>query len=700
MLNKKLITMKTNSIKSTIVLLFSIISALFICGCNEKVQNAPDRYNFQRALDVFENNNTEEVIQFCEKDLEENPKDARTLAMLAAAYHVQNHNGEALEIIDRAVNLWSGIAGYKVVNPYYLRGNILLELEDTIMALKDFEQALRISDENNKWKIIEDQMEIYYAQQDYEKLSEIAQKSIKKNRSHVMSYFYLAMIAIEEKRYNDAFDYADKIEKLDKEKLSHAQYIRALASRRKGDYEVAANNIVELLQSEGGNNTGFSMMIEMTDSMKQFDAMKNRLEIQVENDPNEDYWYYCLGTLYDKKNAFVSAIENFKKSAELDADAITYERIMFCYSSLGDFKNALRYADKALLIDSAALNVIRVKSELLMLEGRQNESLKCANELVSLDPLSYVVYENRADLYQFAGKIDEAIKDYGKAISLFPEDSYNLIQRGKLLLKQGLVNKANADFKKVLVTDSVPDEFSSAQYAYYYLKEIKKAQKHMNKILAKDSSAGTYYDAACLYSLLNDTIISIKYLRQAFEKGYRQFRHIEMDADLDNVRNSNSFKSLLREYIQKGIAEETTLDSVVRWEAKQVTSEVPFLREGGVCKVKCKINGLPLHFIFDTGATDVTLSMVEATFMMKNGYLSKQDVTGTGHYMDANGNVSIGTVINLKNVNFGDFTLNNIRASVVQNQKAPLLLGQSVLVRLGKIEIDNSKCVLKITKND
>lgn len=692
--------MKTELIKSTIVLLFSVVCALFMCGCNEKVQNAPDRYNYQRALDAFENNDIEEAIQFCEKDLEENPKDARTLAMLAAAYHVQDHNGEALEIIDKAVNLWSGIAGEKIVNPYYLRGNILLELEDTIQALKDFEQALRISDENNKWKIIEDQMEVYYAQEDYEKLKETAQNSIKKNRSHIMSYFYLAMIAIEEKMYNDAFDYADKIEKLDKEKISHAQYIRALASRRKGDYEVTANNIVELLQSEGGNNTGFSMMIEMTDSMNQFDAMKNRLEIQVEKDPNEDYWYYCLGSLYDKKNAFASAIDYFKKSAELDADAIIYERIMFCYSSLGDYKNALRYADKALLIDSAALNIIRVKSELLMVEGHQNESLKCASELVSLDPLSYEVYENRADLYQFAGKIDEAIKDYGKAISLSPESSYDRIQRGKLLLKQGLVNKANADFKKVLVTDSVPDEFSNAQYAYYYLKEFKKAKKHMAKIMAKDSSAGTYYDAACLYSLLNDTIISMKHLRQAFEKGYRQFIHIEMDADLNNIRNLDSFKSLLKEYIQKGIDEETSIEPVIKVESKQVTSEVPFSREGSVCKVKCKINGLPLHFIFDTGASDVTLSMVEATFMMKNGYLSKKDVTGTGHYMDANGNVSVGTVINLKNVNFGDFTLNNIRASVVQNQKAPLLLGQSVLGRLGKIEIDNKNSVIKITQSE
>lgn len=82
---------------------------------------------------------------------------------------------------------------------------------------------------------------------------------------------------------------------------------------------------------------------------------------------------------------------------------------------------------------------------------------------------------------------------------------------------------------------------------------------------------------------------------------------------------------------------------------------------------------------------------------MKNGYLSSKDVVGNQRYVDANGEVSVGTVINLKDVNFGGLNLTNVRASVVRNQKAPLLLGQSVLSRLGKIEIDNSKNILKIT---
>lgn len=83
--------------------------------------------------------------------------------------------------------------------------------------------------------------------------------------------------------------------------------------------------------------------------------------------------------------------------------------------------------------------------------------------------------------------------------------------------------------------------------------------------------------------------------------------------------------------------------------------------------------------------------------MLKNDYLRPSDITGKQNYMNANGDITEGTVINLRKVNFGGLELTNIKASVVKKQSAPLLLGQSVLSRLGRIEIDNASKVLKIT---
>ncbi len=126
--------------------------------------------------------------------------------------------------------------------------------------------------------------------------------------------------------------------------------------------------------------------------------------------------------------------------------------------------------------------------------------------------------------------------------------------------------------------------------------------------------------------------------------------------------------------------------------------EVPYTRESGVTAVKCDINGLPLKFIFDTGASDVTLSNVEAMFMLKNNYLKPSDFAGKQYYSTATGDINEGSVVMLRNINFGGLTLDNVRASVVHNQKAPLLLGQSVLQRLGRIEIDNAKQAIRITQ--
>lgn len=187
------------------------------------------------------------------------------------------------------------------------------------------------------------------------------------------------------------------------------------------------------------------------------------------------------------------------------------------------------------------------------------------------------------------------------------------------------------------------------------------------------------------------------------EKGYNNAFHIQRDYDMDFLRDTKEFADTIAKYFSTANVTFEEVDDIGEWEEadkaeqkREMISEIPFTKEGGVCNVKCKINDLPLYFVFDTGASTVSLSMVEATFMMKNGYLSDKDVIGSQRFSDANGNVSEGTIINLRKVQFGDLELDNIRASVVRNQKAPLLLGQTVLSRAGKIEIDNEKRVVRV----
>ena len=125
-------------------------------------------------------------------------------------------------------------------------------------------------------------------------------------------------------------------------------------------------------------------------------------------------------------------------------------------------------------------------------------------------------------------------------------------------------------------------------------------------------------------------------------------------------------------------------------------TELPFTQQGGVNRVQCSINGLPLYFIFDTGATDVSISSVEASFMLKNGYLTNADFVGKQNYVTATGEIHEGTIINLREVRVGDVVLRDIKASVIKNQSAPLLLGQSCFRRFGTVEVDNNAQVIRL----
>lgn len=126
---------------------------------------------------------------------------------------------------------------------------------------------------------------------------------------------------------------------------------------------------------------------------------------------------------------------------------------------------------------------------------------------------------------------------------------------------------------------------------------------------------------------------------------------------------------------------------------------VQMTRLNGVSVIPCKVNGLSLNFIYDTGASDVSISLVEAGFMLKNGYLTESDFIGSQNYSDANGDIEEGVTINLRSIIIGGLLIKDIQATIVKNTKAPLLLGQSALSKLGIVQQDFVKNTLTIYTN-
>ena len=115
---------------------------------------------------------------------------------------------------------------------------------------------------------------------------------------------------------------------------------------------------------------------------------------------------------------------------------------------------------------------------------------------------------------------------------------------------------------------------------------------------------------------------------------------------------------------------------------------VTMKKEGGVYLVPITVNGLNLDFIFDTGASSICISSAEAMVMLRQGQITEEDIGGQQQFQDATGEISVGTVINLRTVEIGGIELTNVEANVVDNIQSPLLLGQTALNKFGKVTID------------
>lgn len=108
----------------------------------------------------------------------------------------------------------------------------------------------------------------------------------------------------------------------------------------------------------------------------------------------------------------------------------------------------------------------------------------------------------------------------------------------------------------------------------------------------------------------------------------------------------------------------------------------------GVYYVPCLINGTKVNMIFDTGSAYVSISQRLAEKMLKEGALSLEDFENSQYAILPDGSIVENSAIIIKSLKIGNTELTNIKAVVINNPNALILLGQSAIQKLGKYSIN------------
>ena len=682
--------------KNLIIAIVAIFTLVSPALANEKMNST---YNMSRAKEALAASNTSEANEYLLKEIGENPKNGYAHLYLAGIKLYDEALGDAWNHINLAIKNIPKKDKESYSTAWFISSKIHYAIGDTVTAFDNLAKAIAITpDETDLYELRGDW---YYYQGQYEQSNKDYKKLMELDPSSVMGYMGMGRNAIALGDYETAQTLFSKVQKIYPD-YSSAYSFRAETYLYQEKYVNAIDDICRALEIDGDKKAINQLFKFPKDKINLVVA---KLKSYCTKHPLEpDYWYY-IGQVYANIEKYIESNDAYNKFLGIDHNDQIVSFISNNYVLLGDYDNALAYINQAIQLDPENENYLVDKADILTKMGVYEQAISIWASLVEAPPDYSSCYTSRAQIYNLLDNYDAAIADYEMAITLNPDYAYTYTTIGDLYRIKGNTNKATKAYEQAIALDSPTYDSPRAMFAYLALGRNDEAIDFMNKVLEADTTLNlNNILAARFYSRMGNTETASQYLEKYLEKGATDFLTIRTLRDLENLRATPKFESLMQKYEpqQPDFDDIKTIDELQTVDPSEIhiatdTVTIPFTPYSGCAKVDCAINGLPLSFVFDTGASLVSLSMTEANFMFKNGYLTSKDVIGNEWFYDANGDVNEGTIINIREVNFGGLTLNNVKATVVRNQKAPLLLGQSVLRRLGKIEIDNQNQKLIIT---
>ena len=675
---------------------FSILAVLMLAVLGENAfaqKKSTNDYNLQKAYEVLkEQKDEDEALKLVNKQLELTPDNAEALLLRMRIYRQKDEPGKALADITHAIKVNKPkVTEIKNSTLYWWKGYVYQDLSDKEKAAATLKTAYQLAQKDNpeyESEIAFDYAQALYALDDLDGADVVYKKMLADDESDAGAMVGLARNMMDRGQYDEA----------------EKQLLAAIKMRE--NYPASYRILLQVYDKKGETNNAIDAAIEYVDKDSDpswrllINAGKKNLNYAVANmrakmktSEKPIYWRALIAELYYYAGKYELALkENIQLEEEVGKDDHIYERKAECYRHLGMHEAAIAELDQ-ILAKEGDWNAYCERGICYRLLGNFGQAIADFTAAIEEDPRYAFPYYSRGWCYELTGRNDLALEDYNLGIDIDPDYPYIFLERGLVLKKMGRIEDARTDFETAVAKDTVATDGSSTHYALHELGRDKEALAWMQKIIDEDpSDAGNWYDYACLYGRMNRIDDAMAALETAFELGYRNFGHLEYDYDMDLLRDLPRYKELVAKY--KAIHEEflQKSDIPVTENAEETISEIAFTRHvGGTFEVPCQINGLPLQMIFDTGASDVTISSVEANFMLKNRYLSDKDIKGKRYYQVATGELSAGAVITLREVMIGDVLLKNVEASVVSDQRAPLLFGQSAMERFGTITIDNEK---------
>lgn len=271
----------------------------------------------------------------------------------------------------------------------------------------------------------------------------------------------------------------------------------------------------------------------------------------IDIDSNYTSAYQKLGNTYNRLKAYKYAAANFKKAINLSGtNAELFNSLGNVYYNLKLYDTAIIYHQKA--IQAAPLNAyyyndIGVAYDEL---DKNDEAIRYYKKSIEIDSTDALPYANLGFIYRKIKEDDKAILYFKKAAVISPKNVVLYNNLGNIYKDLKDYNKQIYYYKKAMDIDTAQTyHLQDLAFAYIYSKDYKNGIVCLEKVakLYPDDAA-SYYNLACGWSLSNNTDTGMKYLKNALEKGFKDYNTISTDTDINNLRKLPEFNLLIKQY--------------------------------------------------------------------------------------------------------------------------------------------------------
>lgn len=417
-------------------------------------------------------------------------------------------------------------------------------------------------------------------------------KSMEIQGTDAADCYQMSRIRLLQGDLKEAVDWCNRALELNQDKTALHWLLMKIHSLR-GDIDAASAVGKKLLPNLSDASDVVSTRLKLATlslSKPDFDAAEDQLQKAIKLEPNNDELWSLLGHCLSRQHKTEEALHAFQRAVEIDPDdpnnlyniadaCLTLDRpdhainpllravqlrhdyslahydLSLAYLTMKKYKES-EMAARAALRDDPVMEFQQSNLGMgatgnlglaLMNQGRLEEAEACFRRNLQLFTDTYF----NLGLTLFRSKrFEEALTNFQRALELNPDDPeyHNLLGQTYAELKQP--DEAERSLRRAIEINP--------KYAmgYYDLGVIlteresrKEAYKTFKRALKIDPDLiWAYYCIACLHAVAGEENPALEFLEKAFQKGFREFDHIEKDSDWDRLRKKPRFAKLLIRY--------------------------------------------------------------------------------------------------------------------------------------------------------